>query len=130
MRVLFVDDDPLLRRLGEHALGTMGEMSVSTAADGAAALAAVERLAPDVIVMDFMMPGMNGDEVLAVLQSSPGTRGIPVVFLTGLDDEEQRSALLAAGAIGCLSKPFDPMRLAAELREVLRMASAPGAARS
>ncbi|GMQ93269.1 MAG: response regulator [Acidimicrobiia bacterium] len=122
MRVLFVDDDPVLRKLGDHALGELGGMSVVTAADGAEALAAVDRTAPDAILLDYLMPDMNGDAVLAILASSPATRNIPVVFLTGVDDEDELRQLLAAGAIGCLTKPFDPMTLAEDLKRVLRSA--------
>jgi len=117
---LFVDDDPVLRRLGDHALRKVGGMSVDTAADGAEALAAVHESAPDVILMDYQMPDMNGDEVLAILQSSRETRNIPVVFLTGVDDAVQLRRLIASGAIGWLAKPFNPMTLAADLRAVLR----------
>jgi CheY-like chemotaxis protein len=120
MRVLFVDDDPMLRRLGDHALRELGGMSVVTAADGVEALAAVDRVAPDVILLDYLMPGMNGDEVLEILRSSRATRNIPVVFLTGVDDEEELWQLVEAGAVGCLGKPFDPNTLAEDLEAVLR----------
>lgn len=120
MRVLFVDDDALLRRLGEYALSEVGGMSVELASDGAEALAAVERAAPDAILLDYMMPGMDGDEVLAVLQASSRTRDIPVVFLTAIDNADELQALHAAGAAGYLSKPFDPLTLADDLRSLLR----------
>lgn len=120
MRVLFVDDDPVLRKLGDYALGELGGMSVVTAADGAEALAAVDRAAPEAILLDYLMPDMNGDEVLAVLASSPAARSIPVVILTAVDDEDELRRLLTAGAIGCLTKPFDPRTLAEDLRTILR----------
>lgn len=119
MRVLFVDDDPVMRRLGEHALSSLGGMAVATAADGVEALAAVDRVAPDVILLDYLMPGMDGAEVLALLQASQATRSIPVVFLTGVDDEDELKRLVAGGAVGCLVKPFDPGTLAGDLRSVL-----------
>lgn len=119
MRVLFVDDDALLRRLGEYALGEVGGMSVDTAPDGLEALAAVGRVIPDAILLDYMMPGMDGDEVLAILKSSPATWDIPVVFLTAVDDDDVRQSLMAAGAAGCLEKPFGPMTLADDLRALL-----------
>ncbi|RLE15430.1 MAG: hypothetical protein DRJ28_04160 [Actinobacteria bacterium] len=108
MRVLFVDDDPVLRRLGDYALSELGGMVVVTAADGPEALAVVDRAAPDVILLDYLMPGMNGDEVLEVLRSSPTTRNVPVVFLTGIKDEIELQELVAGGAVGWLVKPFDP----------------------
>ena len=114
-----MDDDPVLRHLGSHALGTIGTMSVDTAKDGADALAMVEASQPDAIVMDFMMPGMDGDEVLAELQSSPLTASIPVIFLTGLGAEAQQEALQLPGAVGCISKPFDPLSLAQDVAALL-----------
>lgn len=95
-------------------------MSVVTAAGGVEALAAVDRALPDVILMDYLMPGMNGDEVLEILQSSHATRNIPVVFLTGIGDAAQLRKFVASGAAGYLTKPFNPMTLAEDLRAVLR----------
>lgn len=120
MRLLFVDDDALIRKLAEIAFGRIGGMTVVTAANGQEALSTVDAEPPDAIVIDFMMPGMNGDEVLEVLQSRPETREIPVVFLSGIDDPDQVEAWIAAGATGCLGKPFDPTTLAGELEEMLR----------
>ena len=130
MKVLFVDDDPVMRRLGEHALSDLGGMVVATVADGAEALAEVNRAAPDAILLDYLMPGMNGAEVLALLQASPATRSIPVVFLTGVDDEDELRKLVADGAAGCLVKPFDPGTLAEDLRTVLRSVVPSDVARS
>lgn len=130
MRVLFVDDDAVMRKLGEYAFGRIGEMTVTCAASGEEALAAVAVERPDVIVMDFMMPGMNGDDVLAILQSRPDTRGIPVVFLSGIDDQERVDEWITSGATGCLAKPFDPTTLAVELEAVLRSCSVDDAIRS
>jgi two-component system, OmpR family, response regulator len=123
MKVLFVDDDPVMRKLGDHALGDVGGMSVVTAGDGAEALACVDRVAPDVILLDYLMPGMDGDEVLASLRSSPATRHIPVVFLTGIDDEGELQRLVANGAAGSIAKPFDPNTLAGDLTSILDPAS-------
>ncbi len=123
MRVLFVDDDALIRKLAEFAFGRIGGMTVITAANGQEALAVVDTEHPDVIVIDFMMPGMNGDEVLEILQSCPDTREIPVVFLSGIDDPDQVRAWIDSGATGCLAKPFDPTTLAKELEEMLRVGS-------
>ncbi len=119
MKVLFVDDDPVLRHLASYALGTIGNMTVDIAVDGADALAAVDASPPDVIVLDFMMPTMNGDAVLAVLQSSPATREIPVIFLTGLGGEAQQEAALLPGAVACISKPFDPSSLAKSVTAIV-----------
>ncbi len=127
MKVLFVDDDAVLRKLGEFALGRFGDMTVVTAANGREALSVAIAERPDAILMDFMMPGMNGDEALVELKSCPDTADIPVVFLSGIDDPAQIDEWIAAGAAGALAKPFDPTTLAGDLEETLRSSAAPGA---
>lgn len=119
MRVLFVDDDPMMRRLGVHSLESIGGLSVTAAASGQEALAIVDELQPDVILLDYMMPEMDGDEVLAMLQRSSTTRHIPVVFLTGLEQGQQRDTLLTSGAVGWIPKPFDPGSLCTDLMAIL-----------
>jgi CheY-like chemotaxis protein len=121
MIVLLVDDDPVIRRLGQFAFESVDEMTLTTARDGLEALNVVDGVQPDVILLDYMMPGMNGDEVLAALRSSPAVRHIPIVFLTGLEDGPRRDSLISTGALGCIFKPFDPTTLASDLLAILGM---------
>jgi len=123
MKVLFVDDDPVLRHLGSHALGTIGGMSVDTAVDGTDALSIIETSPPDVIVMDVMMPGMDGDVVLAVLQASPTTQHLPVIFLTAVGAAAQQELLKLPGAVACIAKPFDPDTLGKDVAEIVASAN-------
>ncbi len=117
--VLLVDDEPDIRALGEIALGEVGTFEVRTAASGEAALEAARAQAPDVILLDFMLPDMDGPEVLERLRADPATAAIPVVFLTAKAGRAQDAALRAQGAQGVLPKPFSPMTLASELLAIL-----------
>lgn len=106
MRVLVVEDDEAIRQLVEMTLELEGH-EVTTAADGRAALAVLDAAAPDVVVTDVMMPGMNGWELLAVLRADPVRLALPVLLLTarGVPDDVRRGRELGASAL--LDKPFE-----------------------
>ena len=105
--ILSVDDDPDIRDLISITLKGEG-YDVVMASDGASGLAAATVSRPDLILLDYMMPGMNGVEVCARLQDSPVTSHIPVVFLTAVTGEVERSRAFALGAVDYLIKPLDP----------------------
>lgn len=118
-RILVVDDDELLREVASYALELIGGWQVRTACSGVEAQAYASADRPDAILLDVMMPGVDGPATLAALQADPGTRDIPVIFLTaklGPDDLGGWGALPVAGVLG---KPFDPMRLAADMARLL-----------
>ena len=119
-RVLVVDDDPPLRRMLERTLSAEG-FAVAVAADGAGALVAVERCAPDVIVLDVRLPGLDG---LAVCRRLRG-KGLatPILMLTARDAVPDRVAGLEAGADDYLVKPFAVAELIARLRALIRRGS-------
>jgi two-component system response regulator MprA len=121
--VLVVDDDRPILRMLERVLGADG-YRVTTAADGGAALASVERSAPDAIVLDVAMPGMDGLAVARRLRA----KGLatPILLLTARDGVADRVAGLDAGADDYLVKPFAPEELAARLRALLRRGRPPG----
>src|SRR3954470_19282403 len=120
--LLLVDDDPPIRRMLERTLRAEG-YSVSAAADGGAALAAVERSLPDAIVLDVTMPGLDGLDVTRRLRAK-GLR-VPILLLTARDAVHERVAGLDAGADDYLVKPFDVDELSARVRALLRR-NAPG----
>ncbi len=121
LQVLYVDDEPDIREIAAIALGLDPGIHVRLADGGAQALATVggEGWWPDVILLDVMMPGMDGPAVLAALTETPRSAGIPIVFITARTQSQDRARLLQLGAIGVIGKPFDPMTLAKELRSVL-----------
>ncbi len=118
-RVLVVDDEPDIRSVAGLALDRVGGMDVMVAASGAEALQLAMASPPDAIVLDVMMPGMDGPATLEALRAEPATAEVPVVFLTAKAQAAELERLLALGADGVLAKPFDPMTLAAELVAVL-----------
>ncbi|MGG5807814.1 PleD family two-component system response regulator [Falsiroseomonas sp. CW058] len=119
-RILVVDDISANLRLLEAKL--LAEYyEVALAASGPEALAAVQRWMPDVVLLDVMMPGMDGYEVCRRLKAQPGTAHIPVVMITALTDPAERVRGLEAGADDFLSKPVDDATLFARLRALLRM---------
>src|SRR4051795_13572 len=115
--LLLVDDDPPIRRMLERTLVAEG-YSVEAAADGGAALAAVERSVPDAIVLDVSMPGIDGLSVTRRLRAK-GLR-VPILLLTARDAVHERVAGLDAGADDYLVKPFDADELSARVRALLR----------
>jgi two-component system, OmpR family, response regulator len=121
LQVLYVDDEPDIREIAALALGLDPEISVRLAEGGVQALAAVdgEDWRPDAILLDVMMPVMDGPAVLRALREQPRSASIPIVFITARTHSQDRKRLLQLGAVGVISKPFDPMTLAKELRAVL-----------
>ena len=119
MKVLIVDDEPDIRRIAKLGLSRVGGMEVVEAANGAEALVRAKEDKPDAVLLDVMMPGLDGPSTLARLREDPATSGIPVVFLTAKAIAAELERLKSLGAAGVLTKPFDPMTLARELRALL-----------
>lgn len=117
-QVLIADDDPLLRAILEHKLTAAGYL-VKSVGDGQAALDQAQSDRPTVIVLDAMMPVMDGFEALRRIKSNPDLRGIAVVMLTAMKREEDVVSALRLGAADYLSKPFNPDELVARLDRVV-----------
>lgn len=109
-RVLVVDDDDLTLEILATILN-LEDFEVVTAVDGAGALAAAEATPPDVVVLDVMMPDIDGLEVCRRLRAREATRTVPVILLTARDRPDDREAGLAAGADAYVTKPFSPLAL-------------------
>lgn len=114
LRVLAVDDDPRVLRLLEHHLAA-GGYRVSTAADAETALRIVMEDAPHILVTDWLMPGMNGGELLRALRSTDAGRQVYAIVLTGRDEEEHVVAAFDAGADDFVAKPYNPRVLMARV---------------
>lgn len=117
-RMMLVEDDADIRTVAVMALEMVGGLEVRAASSGAEALEIVGDYAPQLIVLDVMMPGMNGPEVLEKLRANPATAGIPVIFLTAKAQEDEVARLRALGVIDVVAKPFDPMTLADTLKSL------------
>ncbi len=122
-RILIVDDDDDNRELFEVILISEG-FTVQTAASGEEALGSVALQAPDLILLDVMMPGMTGYEVVAEIKANRVTRGIPVIIVTALNDRYARTLALGAGAEDFLPKPVGRAELCAHVKTLLH--SPPG----
>ncbi len=105
--ILVVDDEAPVRSLLRDILELDGH-TVSEAVDGPSALAELAGGRPDCVILDVMMPGMSGIEVLTQVRGDPGLRGVPVLMLTAAGDDETTWAGWTAGASCYMSKPFDP----------------------
>lgn len=119
LKVLHVEDEPDIREVVEFALGLDPDIQLTSAASGAEALAVLETLTPDVILLDVMMPVMDGPGVLAALRERPGLATTPVIFMTARAQTSEIRHYLAQGAAGVITKPFDPLGLAREIRDLL-----------
>jgi CheY-like chemotaxis protein/phosphoribosyl 1,2-cyclic phosphodiesterase len=122
-RILVVDDDPDIRALANHALSQDGH-AVIEASSGQEALALIEAQAPDLLVLDLLMPAQGGLEVLKILRSRPATAALPVVVLTAMDDEVNTRVGFEYGATDYLTKPFSVPQLAARVRACLTRSGA------
>jgi CheY-like chemotaxis protein len=117
--VLMVDDDHGIREVARLALERVGGWRVRTAADAEEAVASATAEAPDVVLLDVMMPGTDGPSTLARLRALPAMRDVPVVFLTAKLQPEEVTRLAALDVAGVLGKPFDAMTLAADVRRTV-----------
>lgn len=117
-RVLHVEDEPDIREVALMSLECVGGMTVRQAGSGREALSQARSFAPDLILMDVMMPGMDGPSTLEELKKSPETASIPVIFMTAKVQSHEVERYRAMGAIDVIAKPFDPMTLPDQIREI------------
>lgn len=118
-RVLHVDDEPDIREVVELSLGLDPDLTVRSCSSGGDALEAAAAWAPDLILLDVMMPAMDGPTTLSRLRQSPQTAKIPVVFMTARAQPRELEHFVSLGAEGVIAKPFDPMTLAAAVRNYI-----------
>ncbi|MEO6697505.1 MAG: response regulator [Gammaproteobacteria bacterium] len=123
-RILVVEDEPDIRAVAKLALEAIGHFTVKLCGSGAEALEAAKDFAPDLILLDVMMPGMDGPATLQRLRTNPATAAIPVIFLTAKTQASEMSKYRSLGALDVIPKPFDPMTLATRVRAVWRQQQA------
>lgn len=119
MRILLVDDDPDMRLIASFSLGLDGRFEVLQAAGGREALERARRERPDAILMDAVMPDLDGEALLAKLREDPDFARIPVLFFTACSRPDEVERLLRLGARGVIAKPFDPATLGVEVEKAL-----------
>lgn len=118
-RVLVVDDDDAIREVAQMALEIVGGWEITAASSGAEAVERAESDRPDAILLDVMMPGMDGPTTFTKLRDNAATVDIPVIFLTAKVQAGDRRAWTHLDIVGVIAKPFDPMSLADEVSEML-----------
>lgn len=117
-RILMVEDDPDIALLGQIALEEIGGYNVILCGSGDEALEKLAGFGPDLALLDYRLPGMNGAELLAVLRQTPEGAELPVIFLTASVMQDRVEDLLAAGASDVIPKPFDPTLLAGQIEAI------------
>lgn len=115
---MYVEDEPDIRAVAELALVSIGGFEVKICESGTQAIACVEAFMPDLILLDVMMPAMDGRETFKALRAIPGLSGIPVVFMTAKVQPAEIEEYKRLGAVDVIAKPFDPMTLSDVVREV------------
>ena len=118
LKAVLAEDDPDIQLVARLSLKRSG-FQVIVANNGADALARITSEMPDVALLDWMMPELDGVEVCRRLKADPSTAGIPVIFLTARSQEDELKTGLSMGAIGYITKPFDALTLGDRVRELL-----------
>lgn len=115
-RVLYIEDEPDIQEIASMALKMVGGLSVKICSSGEEALTEVEAFAPDIILLDVMMPNMDGISTLAELRKIPALSSTPIVFMTAKIQPNEIENYITLGALGAIAKPFDPMTLTDQVR--------------
>lgn len=114
-RVLFIDDEEDIRTLASFCLKSEAGWQMLSASNGKEGIAMAQNEQPDVILLDVMMPDLDGLQTIAQLQVNPDTQQIPVIFVTAKAQASDRRCFYAAGAKGVINKPFDAITLASQI---------------
>jgi CheY-like chemotaxis protein len=117
-RILFVEDESDIRTVARMALEAVGGYTVLACASGHEAISAAPSAAADLILLDVMMPGLDGPSTLAELRKIPATAQTPVIFMTAKVQPAEVAQYRALGALDVVAKPFDPMAVSAEIERI------------
>ncbi|HJM51929.1 MAG TPA: response regulator [Alphaproteobacteria bacterium] len=117
-RILFVEDEPDIQQVARMALELAGGFTVEVCSSGPEALERAPGFAPQLFLLDVMMPGMDGPTTLAELRQLPQLAATPVIFMTAKVQPAEVAQYRELGAIDVIAKPFDPMKLADTIREM------------
>ena len=118
-KILLIDDDQHIRRICQVCLTNIGHWQVALAQNGFEGLDMARKEKPDVILLDVMMPGMDGPTTLLQLREDPELRDVPVILMTAKVQPQEVEQYTRLGATGVISKPFDPMTLPSEIKKLV-----------
>jgi CheY-like chemotaxis protein len=117
-KILMVEDESDIQVIARLALEAVGGFTVNVCSSGAEALASGPAFQPDLILLDVMMPELDGPGTLQALRRTPEMAGVPVVFMTAKVQPNEIANLRSLGALGVIAKPFDPLSLSSTIRNI------------
>jgi two-component system OmpR family response regulator len=117
-RVFYVEDDEDIQRIVRLSLEKIGKLTIEVVSDPMLAIDRMIAFKPDLALLDWMMPGMDGPALLRKMREVPQTQAIPVVFITAKASQRELEELRKLGAVGTISKPFNPKDLPEQLRTI------------
>ena len=117
-RICYVEDDEDIQRIVRMSLERVGKMTVDVVSDPLTAISRMSSFKPDLVMLDWMMPGMDGPTLFKKMKQEPETSKLPVVFITAKATQRDMDELVALGAAGTISKPFSPKDLPDQLRAI------------
>lgn len=124
IKILYVEDQKDIQMIAEYALATIANYTVKTCNNGDEALAEIESFSPDLLLLDVMMPGLDGPETLQEIRKLPSFKNTPAIYMTAKILPNEIDDLMSQGAIGIIPKPFDPVTLGDEIQVLLDKVSA------
>lgn len=125
-RILMIEDEPDIRTVAALALEDIGGFELTACESGQQALDCIEEWRPQLIILDVMMPGMDGPATLSAIRRLPNHGETPAIFMTAKVQSDEVDSYLAQGAVGVIPKPFDPLTLADRIRDIWHNACAIG----
>ena len=117
-RICYVEDDEDIQRIVRMSLERVGKMTVEIVGDPTMAVDAIRSFKPDLVMLDWMMPKLDGPALFRLMQGDAELKPLPVVFITAKASQRDLDELMAMGALGTISKPFSPKDLPDQLREI------------
>jgi two-component system OmpR family response regulator len=117
-KICYVEDDEDIQRIVRMSLERVGKMTVEIVTDPMVAIGVMQSFKPDLVMLDWMMPGMDGPTLFRKMKQDPQTSALPVVFITAKAQQRDMDELMALGAAGTISKPFSPKDLPDQLRAI------------
>ena len=117
-RICYVEDDEDIQRIVRMSLERVGKMTVEVVGDPTMAIAAINTFKPDLVMLDWMMPKLDGPALFRQMQTRPDTKALPVVFITAKASQRDLDELMKMGAVATISKPFSPKDLPEQLRAI------------
>lgn len=118
-KILYVEDEYDIQTIAKIALGDIGGFTLETCSSGAEAIEKAKSFTPDLILLDVMMPNMDGPQTLQELRKIPNTASTPVIFMTAKVQAKEVEYYKSLGAVDVISKPFDPMALAETIKKIM-----------